>query len=91
MDFNPEAPLEDKVEFLLRRNIDSQREVNALARRIAALEEEGPPRAAELRSEMEKHVERELATAREDNRTARVIGAVLLHVRPRADDRGNFV
>ena len=52
VDFDRNAPLEDQVSFLLRRNVDAQREMNALASRVHALEEAEPMRAAELRAEM---------------------------------------
>jgi hypothetical protein len=78
VDFNREAPLEEQVAFLLRRNVESQNETNALAARIAALEEETPGRLEALRAELEAHVSRSVATAKEDYRTARVMGVLVL-------------
>ena len=78
VDFDPDASLEDKVAFLLRRSVESQRETNALAQRVTAIETDAPNRIAELRAEMEAHVARALATAREDYRIARISGALVL-------------
>jgi hypothetical protein len=78
VEFNREASLEEQVAFLLRRNVESQTETNALAARIAALEEETPGRLEALRAELEEHVSRTVATAKEDYRTARVMGALVL-------------
>jgi len=89
--FDPKATLEDKVAFLLRRNSESQKEMNALAQRVAAVETEAPKRAAELRAEMESHVARELAAAKEDYRIARISGAIVLGCGLALTTAANFV
>jgi hypothetical protein len=62
VDFNRQAPLEEQVAFLLRRNVESQNETDALAARIAALEEETRGRLEALRAVLEEHVTRSVAT-----------------------------
>ena len=78
VDFDPNAPLEDQVAFLLRRNRESQREMNALAQRVTAIEEWEPGRRAELRAYLEDHVARQLEAAREAYRIARIFGTFVL-------------
>jgi len=72
--------LEDKVEYLLRRDRDAQRAFNDLAGRVSLLETESPRRLAELRGQMEEHVGRELTAALEVYRPLRIIGVVALVV-----------
>jgi hypothetical protein len=88
---DPDRPLEDKVAFLLRRDADTQSELNSLARRVGSIEAEGAKRAAELRAEMESHVERELAAAKEDYRIARISGAIVLASGLALTTAANFV
>jgi hypothetical protein len=87
----PDRSVEEKVAFLLRRDADTQRELNALAERIDSIEAEGQKRAAELRAEMEAHVARELAAANEDYRIARISGAVVLGFGLALTTAANFV
>lgn len=75
---DPHASLEDKVAFLLRRHSETERSLNTLAQRLTAVETDTPTRIAELRTEMETHIERRLESAKEDYRVARVGGALVL-------------
>jgi hypothetical protein len=50
--------IEDKIEYLLGRDQNAQRDLNALASRVAYLETESPKELAEARQEMEQHVAR---------------------------------
>jgi hypothetical protein len=68
--------LEDKVEYLLRRDQDAQRRANELGQRLDRLEAESPERLAELRREMEAHVTHELRAVLEAYRPLRVIGTI---------------
>jgi hypothetical protein len=70
--------LEDKVEYLLRRDLDAQRQANELTGRVARLETESSRRLAELRRQMEDHVARELTAALEVYRPLRVVGTLAL-------------
>jgi len=69
-----EGTLEQKVEYLLRRDEDAQRRANELEARLGRLESESPRRLAELREAMEEHVARELTAALEAYRPVRVAG-----------------
>jgi hypothetical protein len=70
--------LEDKVEYLLRRDQDAQRRANELDARLDRLEAESTERLAELRGKMETHVAHELSTALEAYRPLRVAGTIAL-------------
>ncbi|HET7856754.1 MAG TPA: hypothetical protein VFL41_09895 [Gaiellaceae bacterium] len=71
--------LEGKVDYLMRRDQDSQM-FAALAERVNRLETESPQRLDELRRQMEGHVARELMAALEAYRPLRVVGTILLAV-----------
>jgi hypothetical protein len=73
-----ETTLEGKVEYLLRRDQDAQREVNALAARVNDLTAALTARLAEARQEMEEHVARELTAAQEAYRPLRTAGTIAL-------------
>ena len=51
-----DATLEQKVEFLLRRASEAQRDIQAAAQRVAAIEEESPERLEDLRVDLHRHV-----------------------------------
>jgi hypothetical protein len=70
--------LEDKVEYLLRRDQNAQREANALAMRVGRLEAESSRRLAELRRQMEEHFDVKLTSALQEYRPLRIAGAVAL-------------
>lgn len=86
-----EATLEQKVAFLLQRDQEAQRDVSELAQRVAAIEADASRRLDELRGEMKEHVARELTTAIEDYRAARIGGAVALAIGLALTTTGNFV
>jgi hypothetical protein len=75
-----EGTLEEKVDFLLRRDQDAQRRLNDLEHRLNDLEGESPRRLEELRTAMEEHVARELSAALEAYRPLRIAGTVALFV-----------
>jgi hypothetical protein len=72
--------IEEKVEYLLRRDHDAQRHVNALGERVSRLEAESPRALKEAQRGMEEHVASELAAAQDEYRPLRVVGTVLLVV-----------
>ena len=87
----PGGTVEEKVEFLLRRDQETQRDVNALGGRINAIERESPQRLAELRAQMEAHVADEVESARVEYRPARVLGAVALTLGLALSTWGNLI
>ena len=72
--------IEEKVEYLLRRDQDAQRQANELAERVGGLERETSRRLDEARQRMEAHVASELATAHEEYRPLRIVGTVALAI-----------
>ena len=84
------ASLEEKVEFLLRRDRDAQRIENDLGRRLRAIEEEAPRRLEELRAGMEQHVATTLEDAFGEYRPLRAFGAFLLAAGLGLVTAGNF-
>lgn len=88
---DPNASLEDKVAFLVRRHSETEQTINKLAQRVTAIETGTPKRVAELRAEMEAHVTRELAAAKEDYRFARISGAIVLAIGLALTTTANFV
>lgn len=72
--------VEDKVEYLLRRDQDAQRRLNEHDARLDRIEGETTERLAELRGEMETHVAHELSAAVEAYRPLRVVGTIALVV-----------
>jgi hypothetical protein len=73
-----EATLEQKVEFLLRRDQESQHTENRLGERVRDVERELARQLNELRGAMVEHVDRRLTAAQADYRTAREIGTAAL-------------
>jgi hypothetical protein len=78
VDVNPSATIDEKVEFLIRRNRESQQAVNALSERLADLERESRRLLDELRDELTGHVAQALTEAQADYRATRVWGAAIL-------------
>jgi predicted nuclease with TOPRIM domain len=72
------ATLAQKVEFLLTRDQEAQREVNILRERIENLEIESSRRLGQARREIETRFAQELKTALELYRPLRIWGAVAL-------------
>jgi hypothetical protein len=85
------ATIEAKVEYLLRREQEAQRAVNALSERVESLEAATSQRFGELRDELMTHVADELAAAQADYRTARIGGAITLALGLALTTAGNFV
>jgi hypothetical protein len=77
---NPDATVEEKVEFLLRRDRERQEAFGGLAGRVEDVERESVSRDDELGERMEKHVAESLDLAASRFRSIRLIGAVLLAI-----------
>lgn len=73
-----DASLEEKVDFLLRRDQEAQRDVNEVRKQIARIERESPERIEELRSEMKQHVADVLAATHREHLPLRLVGIVAL-------------
>lgn len=87
----PTATLDEKVEFLLRRDQERQRDANELRRRIEAIDRDATRRLADLRVIMEAQVEEALAAAATEYRAARVVGAIALAIGLCLSTWGNFI
>jgi hypothetical protein len=85
------ASLERKIAFLLRRDLETQANVDSLGKRLGDLEAASERRLDELRGAMEAHVARELAAAREDYRAVRIYGTVALALGLLSTTLANFV
>lgn len=88
---NPAATLEERVEFLLARDQEAQRDMNDLQARVGGMERESPERLDTLRAELQSHVASEIAEADADYRAARVWGAVALAIGLGLSTAGNFI
>ena len=75
---NPDATLEERVEYLLRREQEAQAKLNAHDERIGAMEEHVPRRLDEHRAAAEEHVESEIIAAESRYRSLRSVGVVAL-------------
>jgi hypothetical protein len=75
---DPNASLQGKVDFLLRRDEQTQKAMNRLFARVETLEESSVARLDELRREVEARIEQEMEAAKVDFRTARLGGTVAL-------------
>jgi hypothetical protein len=89
--YNPDAPIEAKVEYLLRRDRAAQEEANRLAQRVSNLEEESATRLDDLRREIEARILREIEAAQLDFRRARIGGTVALALGLGLATAANFV
>jgi enolase len=85
------ASLEEKVAFLLRRDEEAQGAVNALAERVAAIEEQAPRQLEQLRGEMQAHVDQKIRAALDEYRELRVAGTVALGLGLACVTVANFV
>jgi hypothetical protein len=74
------ATLEAKVEFLLTRDQEAQRDVNLLGERVDRLESALSRELTSLQHHIEGRIGERLAAAQADYRAARVVGAVSLVV-----------
>jgi hypothetical protein len=70
--------VDEKVEYLLRRDRETQQRVNDLAMRLENVEAAHPEDLAVLRDELHRHFEERLGEAQADYRAARIAGAALL-------------
>jgi hypothetical protein len=77
---NPDAPLEEKVEFLLRRSTESQQAMNRLMERMDVVENDAARQPGELRAEFERHLADELRAVAEADRLLRISGSLLLAI-----------
>ena len=85
------ATVEEKVEFLLRRDQERQQSEAEMGRRITAIERESPQRLAELRSDMEARVADEVEAAKVEYRPLRVLGALALTLGLALSTLGNLI
>ena len=76
--FRDDADATEKLEYLLRRDRESQEAFNSLARRVETIEAETPARLEQLRDEMQTHVDARLTSRLADLRAARLWGVVAL-------------
>jgi hypothetical protein len=88
---NPDATLEERVEYLLRREEEAQAKLNAHDERLRAIEKHVPERLDELRAETQEHVASELSAAESRYRPLRFVGALLLAVGLGLTTAGNFL
>lgn len=89
--FKPDAPLEDQVAYLLRRDQASQEAEARLTERVAALETGGEKRLEELRREVEALIAGEINAAKEHLRGLRISGTVALGLGLALTTWANFV
>jgi hypothetical protein len=75
---DPGASLEDRVNYLLRRDKAAQEKLGALDKRLRRMEEHVPKRFDELRAETEQHVADEINAAEWRYRPLRFVGALAL-------------
>jgi flagellar motility protein MotE (MotC chaperone) len=75
---NPDAPLEERVQYLLRREQEAQKKLNEQDERLRAIEEQLPKRLDELRAETEEHVSKSITEAEWRHRPLRFVGALAL-------------
>jgi hypothetical protein len=85
------ATIEEKVEFLLRRDQEAQRDVNDLRGRVEDLEAETSRKLGELRDELMTRVADARTAAQADYRTARIGGTITLAIGLALTTIGNFV
>lgn len=88
---NPGAPIESKVEYLLRRDQALQETANRLTQRVETLEAESAKRIDDLRQEIEARIVREIEVAQEDYRRARIGGTIALAIGLALVTAANFV
>ncbi len=88
---DPEAALEAKVEFLLRRDRERQAALGDLAERVEDVERESVDRDDALSERMQTHVAESLGRAAAEYRPIRIIGAIALAVGLALATAGNFV
>ena len=72
------ATLEQKVEFLLSRDQEAQRDINALQKQIEDIQTESSKRLVQSRHEIETRFAQELKSAQDIHRPLRIWGAMAL-------------
>lgn len=85
------ATLEEKVGFLLTRDREAQRDVNALRERIEDFESESSKRLDESRREIKTSFERKLTAKLEEYRPLRIVGVIFLVIGLGCATAANFV
>jgi hypothetical protein len=83
--------VEDQVAFLLRRDGETQQALNVIHDRLTTVEEDSPRRLAELRGEVETHIEERIAVAEAAFRPVRIIGTCALTIGLALSTAGNVV
>ena len=86
-----DATLEEKVDFLLRRDKEAQRDVQALGHRLDDFEKAVGEKVDEAREAMAAHIARSLDAAHRAYLPLRRLGVVLLVVGLTMATAGNFV
>jgi hypothetical protein len=85
------AIIEEKVAFLLQRDQETQKAMNALTDRVQELEEATPRLLDRLREDMEAHVTTTLTAALAEYRDLRIFGTIALAVGLICTTVANFV
>lgn len=85
------ATLEQKVDFLLRRDQEAQRDVDTLREKLEDLAAGASKRLDEVRREMETRFAGELTTALEAHRPLRVLGTLALLIGLGCATYANFI
>lgn len=75
---SPAASLEERVDFLLRREEAAQVKLNAHDERLRAIEDSLLRQLDELRAETERHVSQEISAAEWQYRPLRFVGVIAL-------------
>jgi hypothetical protein len=87
----PDATVEEKVAWLIKRDQEAQREFNELARLVGDLEEGTAQQIERLRDDMRAHVSSELAAAEQEYRPLRIFGTIALAVGLACTTLANFL
>ena len=82
--------VEERVEFLLRRDRETQQAMSDLSRLVSSISETSKRDLAALRDELKAHVTTELTAAQADFRAARIAGTVALAIGLALATGGNF-
>lgn len=85
-----DAPLEEKVEYLMRRDQAAQETAHRITERVEALEAESRQSVEDLRREVEALIETELRAAQEDFQAIRIGGTIALATGLALTTLGNF-
>lgn len=70
--------VEEKVEFLLRRDREHQQDIGELKRKVGELERESAKRLERLRADLEEQIRAEIAAAHGEYLPLRIVGAFAL-------------